>query len=83
MLHTANLSLPNHGSACQYMHEKQTASVAEIIWLQLCSRSTWTSAEDMTTVDTYKSNTITKNILNMILRNEHELILKKSNITTY
>jgi hypothetical protein len=82
MLHTANLILPNHESAWQYTHETQFASAAEVTWLQVCSKRTCTSTEDNDwTVDTHKMNTITENVLKMILQNEHELILEKSNIT--
>jgi len=48
ILGTANMILPNHGTAGQYTSETQSASAAGIIWLQVCSRSTWTSTEGMT-----------------------------------
>jgi hypothetical protein len=82
MLGTANLILPSHGSARQYMHETVCISCTDHLassvlqtYVHLYRRYDWT-------VDTHRLDTITENVLKMILQNEHELILEKSNITT-
>jgi hypothetical protein len=53
MLATEALTSTYHGSALLYSHETQFASAAEIIWLQDCSRSMQTSAEDVTELWTH------------------------------
>jgi hypothetical protein len=58
-------------------HMKQFASAAEIIWLQDCSRSMRTSAEDVTQLWTHKLNIIKETILNIIRHKSNRTSLEK------